>query len=61
VSLNFSKQIESKEEELELLKWLKEVTSHFQNATFVLPLVSSGSQPDGDSRGPKHAGELIIL
>ena len=61
MSLYFSKKIVSNIDKLELLTWLKEVTPHFRNATFILPLVSSGSQPDYDTMGSKHVAEWIIL
>jgi hypothetical protein len=43
------------------LTWLTAVTSHFHNATFILPLLISGSQPDDDTMGSKHVAEWIIL
>lgn len=51
----------SNAEKLELLTWLKELTFHLHNATFILPLVSSGSQPDDDTMESKHVPEWILL
>jgi len=48
-------------QKLELLTWLKGVTSHFHNATFILTSLISGSQPDDDTMGSKHVAEWILL
>jgi hypothetical protein len=60
--LYFSKIIESNTEKLELLTLLKEMIAHFHNATFILPLVSSGIQHDDDDTvRSKHVAEWVIL